>query len=84
MIHELKILPQYFELVTQDKKNFEVRKNDRNFQIGDMLELNEWNGEFTGRKILVDVTYMLNDSNYCKNNFVILSIKRIYKQSYME
>ena len=79
MIHELKILPQYFELITQDKKHFEVRKNDRNFQIGDELTLKEVDGHFTGRKVLVDVTYILNDSSYCKDNFIILSIKKIYK-----
>ncbi|HGS9341836.1 TPA: DUF3850 domain-containing protein, partial [Clostridioides difficile] len=29
MIHELKILPQYFKEVVNGNKNFEVRKNDR-------------------------------------------------------
>lgn len=32
MIHELKILPQYFKEVVNGNKNFEVRKNDRGFK----------------------------------------------------
>ncbi|HGS9342764.1 DUF3850 domain-containing protein [Clostridioides difficile] len=32
MIHELKILPQYFKEVVNGNKNFEVRKNDRSFK----------------------------------------------------
>ena len=50
MIHELKILPQYFKEVISGSKTFEIRKNDRNFCIGDRLVLKEWeNGQYTGR-----------------------------------
>lgn len=33
----LKTKPQYFEMQLSDKKNFEVRKNDRSFKVGDIL-----------------------------------------------
>lgn len=39
MIHELKILPEYFEAVTSGRKQFEIRKNDRDFKVGDQLIL---------------------------------------------
>ena len=42
MKHELKILPEYFKPVKDGIKNFEIRKNDRNFQVGDTLILKEW------------------------------------------
>ena len=38
-IIELKILPEYFEAVKSGKKTFELRKNDRDFCVGDILIL---------------------------------------------
>lgn len=42
MNHILKITPNHFEEVLNDRKTFEVRKNDRNFAIGDTVELKEF------------------------------------------
>lgn len=36
MIHELKIIPQYFEAVVKGIKTFELRKNDRDYKVGKM------------------------------------------------
>jgi ASC-1-like (ASCH) protein len=41
-IHELKILPQYFNDVQDGSKNFEIRKNDRGFAVGDKIILKEY------------------------------------------
>ena len=63
MIHELKILPQYFEAVTSGDKTFEVRKPDRDYEVGDYLALNEYKGDtagYTGRCCLVKVIYILD------------------------
>lgn len=58
-MHYLKTLPQFFEAVAHDKKPFEVRFNDRNFQVGDTLVLCEWNGEeYTERTLVCEVTYI--------------------------
>lgn len=35
MIHELKILPEYYEEVKCGNKNFELRKNDRDYKVYD-------------------------------------------------
>jgi hypothetical protein len=40
--HFLKTHPPYFARVQAGEKNFEVRKNDRDFQTGDILVLQEW------------------------------------------
>ena len=42
-IHELKILPQYFEKVLDGSKTFELRKDDRGYEVGDILILKEFN-----------------------------------------
>lgn len=80
MIHELKIKPQYYEDVKNGLKLFEVRKNDRDFKLGDILMLNECSlddsgaGTYSGRALKVGVTYLLNDPEYCKEGYVILGI----------
>jgi hypothetical protein len=74
--HYLKIKPEYYRAIEKGEKTFEVRFNDRNFQKHDILHLKEFaDGEYTGRCIDADVTYILDDSNYCKDGFVIMSIK---------
>ncbi len=43
--HHLKIKSEYFNLVTSGVKKFEIRKNDRNFKVGDLVYLDEVNKE---------------------------------------
>lgn len=65
--HELKILPEYFNEVTSLNKQFELRKDDRDYQVGDFLLLKEFaDGEFTGRTFgCVQIRYILrNCSEY--------------------
>ena len=45
MTHHLKIKPEYFQAVIDGKKPFEIRNNDRNFQTGDKVILEEYLGE---------------------------------------
>ncbi|HAO6751411.1 TPA: DUF3850 domain-containing protein [Listeria monocytogenes] len=58
-VHKLKILPEFFEKKRTVVKAFEIRKNDRNFMVGDTLILQEYvNGEYTGREYWEDVVYI--------------------------
>ncbi|EAD0695550.1 DUF3850 domain-containing protein [Listeria monocytogenes] len=60
-VHRLKILPEFFEKKRTLVKAFEIRKNDRNFMVGDTLILQEYvNGEYTGREYWEDVVYITN------------------------
>lgn len=36
-LHELKILHEYLIDVSKGKKTFELRKNDRDYQVGDLI-----------------------------------------------
>lgn len=81
-IHSLKILPVYFNAILEEGKTFELRKNDRDFQVGDLVLLKEWNGEdYTGRYFIVEITYILAGkplyglaSEYCIFSFRVLSV----------
>ena len=81
MKHELKISPGYFAVVKSGVKNFEIRKDDRNFQVGDILVLREYvyfaKQEYTGRQIERRVTYVLRDPLFVKDNFVAMSLKEV-------
>jgi hypothetical protein len=41
-LHELKTWPKYFQPILENKKTFELREDDRNFAVGDVLTLKEW------------------------------------------
>lgn len=60
MIHHLKILPEYFQSVISGVKTFEIRKNDRDFQVDDEVLLQEWtlSEGYTGAQALVRITYI--------------------------
>jgi hypothetical protein len=51
VIHEVKILPKYFEEVQSGAKTFEYRKDDRGYKVGDIIRLMEYqpeSGNYTG------------------------------------
>lgn len=61
MTHYLKILPEYFKDMESGAKTFELRRNDRNYQPGDTLILQEWELDvgYTGPKLVRYVPYVL-------------------------
>jgi ASC-1-like (ASCH) protein len=78
MKHRLKIWPEYFEAVLSGKKTFEIRKNDRDYQVSDVLLLQEYNpktNEYTGRELLVEVTYITDFGQ--PDNQVVMSIAKV-------
>lgn len=60
--HELKILPQFYEDVAKGRKNFELRKDDRDYKVGDFVKLREYkDGKFTGRSVGMPILYILRN-----------------------
>ncbi len=77
-ILELKILPEYYDAVDKGLKTWEYRFNDRNYAEDDILILREWkDGKYTGRRLTVKVTYILNDFSALPDGWVIMSIKKL-------
>ena len=77
MIHEIKLSHLFFDDVQSGKKNFELRRDDRNYQVDDELLLNEIkDGVLTGWKIQVKVIYKLTGYVGLEPTYCILGIER--------
>jgi len=76
--HELKSWIEYFEPVFNEIKTFEIRKNDRDYKVGDRLMLKEYDpdfGGYTGRYCFRTITYILSENPFIElNDYVILSL----------
>lgn len=76
--HNLKIWPPFFQAVLDGKKTFELRKNDRDFQEGDVLLLNEWDPEknlYTGRHHAACIGYVLRGGPFgVREGYAALSL----------
>ena len=84
MHHELKTWKKYFAALWEGTKNFELRKDDRNFENGDLLTLKEYDfqkGEYTGREISARVSYKLEDCDAfgLKKGFCILGLEHLIR-----
>lgn len=77
MVHYLKTWPIFFEEVLNGNKTFEIRKeNDRVFNVGDILVLEEYTVDsgYTGRSVIKEVTYVLRDLKFVKEGFVVMGL----------
>lgn len=83
--HALKTDPDVFRATLKGHKTFEIRLDDRGFEVGDCLQLHEtqFTGEkmkagkplvYTGRMEFMFVNYILRGSAYgLKEGWVIMS-----------
>jgi hypothetical protein len=82
--HELKCLRAPFQAVIDGTKRHEVRRADRDFKVGDLVELREWvtaplgGGSYTGRSARVRITYVTECGTWgLPQDICVLSIERI-------
>lgn len=77
--HKLKLTVKYFDAVCNGSKTFELRKNDREYKVGDILEMEEYGGGGvgTGRAVKAVITYILEGYAGLEDGYCILSIKII-------
>ena len=83
-LHKLKTVQPHFSNVKYYNgkvenffKKFEIRKNDRDFSVGDILLLLEYNScqqEYTGDGYFTEINYILSDSQYLQPGFIVLGL----------
>ncbi|MFS0784759.1 ASCH/PUA domain-containing protein [Bacillus sp. 1P06AnD] len=76
VVHRLKTWPEYFLAVCKQQKQFEIRENDRDFKVGDILMLQEYdpnNKEFTGRVVDRKITYITDFAQ--QDGYVVMGMK---------
>lgn len=75
-VHELKTLESNFKDVVTSKMTFQLRKSDRDFTIGDILVLKEFDGQYlTGNIQVAKVNNTLSHDEGIREGFVLLNIK---------
>ncbi|MDP4144141.1 MAG: DUF3850 domain-containing protein [Bacillota bacterium] len=78
-VYYIKAQDKEFKEIKDGIKQFEVLKNDINYQVGDTLIIEELNQQKkqTGAWIPMQIIYKMNDPNYLKKGFIILGMKEI-------
>ncbi len=79
--HELKTWPDPFRAVASGRKKHEVRKFDRNFEVGDLLILQEYDPNtnlYSGQELKVHVSYITPPGTFgLPPDIGVLSIDRL-------
>lgn len=76
-IHELKTIQPFFDQIKHGTKKFELRKNDRDFRINDILILKEYipnTDLLTGEILAVKVIGILDQFIGIQQGYCIMSI----------
>ena len=77
-VHQIRLASSYYDDVLEGRKTFELRKNDRGYGVGHILELMEFaEGRNTGRVIRAEIVYMLEDYTGLEDGYCILGIRVI-------
>lgn len=73
-VHRIKLGASFFGEVERGEKTFELRKNDRDYKKGDILEMMEFkDGKNTGRTVRVLVTYILTEFVGLEEGYCIMA-----------
>lgn len=82
-VHELKTWPEEFKAVDNGIKTAEWRKNDRDYKVGDLLVLCEYEPStmhYSGAEICVAVTHILHGGKFgIPDGHIIMSTEKIWK-----
>lgn len=83
-LHELKTWPEYFEYLWDGSKTFEVRIDDREYDLHDHLHLREWvpgDDRYTGRELISKVIYIMDGKEGApmglERGYVVMALERV-------
>lgn len=87
IIHSLKCWPIPFSAIYHGEKNWELRKDDRQYSIGNYLLIKEWDNEkqeYTGSFVEKQIVWILRSCPEwgLMDGFCILSLGATIKQGY--
>lgn len=83
---EKKTWPEYFQDILEGKKNFDLRLNDFDCEVGDILIFKEYDPEkkeYTGREVEKEIGYVLktkgndfwNKEDVDKYGYIVMGLK---------
>ncbi len=89
--HKVKCWSEFFQMKWDGKKDWELRKNDRNYKVGDFLIQEEGDVQHddfvrTGRVLTEQITYILKDQPQfgLEKGYCIMSTKEIEREKTKE
>ena len=75
-VYQLRLPGSCYEDTKHGIKSFELRKKDKEYRKGDILELMEFTeGRHTGRVIRAEITYILDDYTGLEEGYCIMAIR---------
>lgn len=81
LVHHLKIQTEFFEAVNKGLKKFEIRRNDRDFKIGDWVFLENFNPKTNSYEpgiIKVEIIYIIEGGQFgIEEGFIIFGFNKI-------
>lgn len=87
VIHSIKSIQPHYNDSVDNRKTFEFRQNDRNYQVGDILRISEYDENtkiFSGRTHYKLITHIMKDHTYFSTSFVALSTHLLSLDTFCE
>lgn len=84
MTHKIKLNINFCDVVLSGDKCFEVRRNDRGYQKGDLIKFIPWQGLSVGYSVpheldhkTYEITYVLSGYAGIKDGYCVFGIKEV-------
>ena len=77
--HEIKCWPEPFQAMAEGFKTAEFRLNDRDYKVGDLLDIQEWDPReldhpYSGNEVKALITHALDLGLFGAVGYVLLSL----------